>query len=166
MANVLFVSTDDMGGTMPGAFGGPRGVIPALDFLASEGPAFLPGHVATAACQPSRSPVMTGRWPHRNATEGFEPIYDGLPLLTAFGRVRTTRPHRISTGSRQKACATIALLRRGRCVCRRAWRNRPTVDPLTSEMDHLVGVILAQLEEDGCHAVEFRSAPAPTKRHR
>lgn len=26
--------------------------------------------------------MLTGRWPHRNGAEGFEPIHDGVPLLT------------------------------------------------------------------------------------
>ena len=82
--NVLLISLDDMDAGTPGAFGGPTGVTPRIDALASEGMLFRRAHVATAVCQPSRSAIMTGRWPHRNGAEGFEPIDDGVPLLTSL----------------------------------------------------------------------------------
>lgn len=80
--NILLVTADDMEGTTPGAFGGPAGVTPTLDRLAAEGIVFGRAHVAIAVCQPSRSAIMTGLWPHRNGAEGFEPIDDDVPLLT------------------------------------------------------------------------------------
>ncbi|NQX10432.1 sulfatase [Microbacteriaceae bacterium VKM Ac-2855] len=83
-ASILLITADDMEGTTPGAFGGPEGATPTLDRLASEGMVFDRAHVAIAVCQPSRSALMTGRWPHRNGAEGFEPIDDGVPLLTTL----------------------------------------------------------------------------------
>ena len=80
--NILLITADDMEGTTPGAFGGPDGVTPGLDRLASQGAVFERAHVAIAVCQPSRSSLMTGRWPHRNGAEGFEPIREGVPVLT------------------------------------------------------------------------------------
>lgn len=80
--NLLFITADDMDAGTPGAFGGPAGLTPVLDSLAEEGMAFHRAHVPAAVCQPSRSAIMTGRWPHRNGAEGFEPIHDGVPLLT------------------------------------------------------------------------------------
>lgn len=80
--NILLITADDMEGTTPGAFGGPADVTPALDRLAAEGAVFERAHVAIAVCQPSRSAIMTGLWPHRNGAEGFEPIDDDIPLLT------------------------------------------------------------------------------------
>jgi N-sulfoglucosamine sulfohydrolase len=82
MTNILLITADDMDGRTPGAFGGPAGATPRLDRLAAEGMVFSRGHVAAAVCQPSRSAIMTGRWPHRNGAEGFEPIHDGVGLLT------------------------------------------------------------------------------------
>jgi N-sulfoglucosamine sulfohydrolase len=81
--NILFITADDMDGTTPGAFGGPDGVTPALDALAAQGAVFDRAHVAIAVCQPSRSAIMTGRWPHRNGAEGFEPVRADVPLLTS-----------------------------------------------------------------------------------
>lgn len=80
--NVLLITADDMDGRTPEVFGGPAGVTPALDRLAAEGMAFHRGHVPAAVCQPARSALMTGRWPHRNGAEGFQPIDDGVPLIT------------------------------------------------------------------------------------
>lgn len=79
--NILLLTADDMEGTTPGAFGGPDGVTPWLDRLAGEGMVFEQAHVPIAVCQPSRSALMTGLWPHRNGAEGFEPIDDRVPLL-------------------------------------------------------------------------------------
>ena len=80
--NILLITADDMDVATPGAFGGPPDVTPNIDRLAEEGIRFRRGHVPAAVCQPSRSAMLTGRWPHRNGAEGFEPISDGVPLLT------------------------------------------------------------------------------------
>lgn len=86
--NILLITADDMDGRTPGAFGGPAGLTPHLDALAADGMIFRRSHVPIAVCQPSRSAIMTGRWPHRNGAEGFEPIRDDVPLLTDVLRER------------------------------------------------------------------------------
>ncbi|WP_349428105.1 sulfatase [Microbacterium sp. LWS13-1.2] len=101
--NILLITADDMEGTTPGAFGGHRDATPRLDRLAAEGMVFTRAHVAVAVCQPSRSAIMTGLWPHRNGAEGFEPIQDHIPVLTEllggagyrtaiFGKVNHLQP--------------------------------------------------------------------------
>lgn len=80
--NILLLTADDMGGDTPGCFGGPGEVTPNLDALAAAGMSFGRAHVPAAVCQPSRSAIMTGMWPHRNGAEGFEPIDDGITLIT------------------------------------------------------------------------------------
>ncbi len=80
--NILFITADDMDANTVGAFGGPRTITPRLDALASEGMTLHRAHVVTAVCQPSRSAIMTGKLPHRNGAEGFEPIDDGITVLT------------------------------------------------------------------------------------
>ena len=82
--NILLITLDDMDAGTPGAFGGPAGVTPRIDALAAEGMTFQRAHVAAAVCQPSRSSIMTGRWPHRNGAEGFGPVRDDVPVLTAL----------------------------------------------------------------------------------
>lgn len=42
---------------------------------------FHRAHVPAAVCQPSRSELMTGLWPHKNGAEGFEPINDGIGII-------------------------------------------------------------------------------------
>lgn len=80
--NVLLLTVDDMNGDTPGCCGGPPQVTPTVDRLAAEGIVFHRAHVAIAVCQPSRSVLLTGRYPHRNGAEGFNPIRDDVPLLT------------------------------------------------------------------------------------
>src|SRR5919112_2216994 len=81
-ANILLITADDMGGDTPGCFGGPADVTPTLDRLAEEGMIFGRAHVPVAVCQPMRSATMTGLLPHRNGSEGFEPIDDDVPVIT------------------------------------------------------------------------------------
>ena len=81
--NLLLITADDMLWRTPGVFGGTAPQItPNLDRLAAEGLHFDHAHVTIAVCQPSRSVMMTGRYPHRNGAEGFEPIKADVPTLT------------------------------------------------------------------------------------
>jgi N-sulfoglucosamine sulfohydrolase len=80
--NILLITADDMAGSTPGCTGNPSEATPAIDRLAGQGTLFGRAHVPVAVCQPSRSAMMTGRWPHLSGAEGFEPVSDGVPLLT------------------------------------------------------------------------------------
>lgn len=80
--NILLITADDMDVASPSCFGGPAGITPHIDALAASGRQFTRAHVVAAVCQPSRSAIMTGLVPHRNGAEGFEPINDGVTLLT------------------------------------------------------------------------------------
>ncbi|TDC50361.1 hypothetical protein E1212_15095 [Jiangella ureilytica] len=86
--NILLFTVDDMGADTPGCFGGLPGITPTIDRLAADGMAFHRAHVPLAVCQPSRSALMTGRFPHRNGAEGFGPIRDDVPILTDLLRGR------------------------------------------------------------------------------
>ena len=80
--NILLITADDMNWDAPGCFGGRTPEItPNIDRLASEGVRFEHAHVTIAVCQPSRSVLMTGRYPHRNGAEGFQPINTSVPTL-------------------------------------------------------------------------------------
>jgi len=73
--NFLFITADDMNYDSPGTCGCTvDGITPNIDRLAAGGIRFEHAHVTIAVCQPSRSCLMTGRYPHRNGSEGFEPI--------------------------------------------------------------------------------------------
>ncbi len=80
--NILLITADDMDGGTPASFGGPEGVTPALDRLATQSMTFQRAHVVAAVCQPSRSAIMSGKLPHRNGAEGFEPIEEDVQVLT------------------------------------------------------------------------------------
>jgi N-sulfoglucosamine sulfohydrolase len=80
--NILLITADDMNWNAPGCFGGRTpDITPNIDRLASEGMRFHYAHITIAVCQPSRSALMTGRYPHRNGAEGFEPIDTAVPTL-------------------------------------------------------------------------------------
>ena len=80
--NILLITADDMNWDAPGCFGGRTPEItPNIDRLASEGVRFEYAHITLAVCQPSRSVLMTGRYPHRNGAEGFQPINTSVPTL-------------------------------------------------------------------------------------
>lgn len=80
--NLLLITVDDMNWDSPGCFGGRvPGITPNIDRLASQGIRFQRAHVTVSVCQPSRSALMTGRYPHRNGAEGFGPIREDVPTL-------------------------------------------------------------------------------------
>jgi N-sulfoglucosamine sulfohydrolase len=86
--NLLLITADDMNTDSSGAFGCPvAGTTPALDRLAAGGLCFEHAHVTIAVCQPSRSTLLTGRYPHRHGGEGFFTLRrPGVPILPAVLR--------------------------------------------------------------------------------
>lgn len=80
--NILLITADDLNCDSVGAFGcRVPDITPNIDRLACEGMRFTNAHVTIAVCMPSRQVLMTGRYPHRNGGEGFEPIDRGVPTL-------------------------------------------------------------------------------------
>lgn len=81
--NILLITADDMNWDAVGAYGGPTaGVTPNIDHLANNGIRFEKAHVTIAVCQPSRSAMHTGRYPHRSGGEGFFHLrHPGIPIL-------------------------------------------------------------------------------------
>jgi N-sulfoglucosamine sulfohydrolase len=80
--NVLLITADDLNWDSPGCFGGRvHNLTPNIDLLAKEGIRFARAHVNVAVCQPSRSALMTGRYPHRNGAQGFGPVRNDVPTL-------------------------------------------------------------------------------------
>jgi len=73
--NVLLITADDLNCDSVGVFGCKTPEItPNLDRLAGQGMRFTRAHVTIAVCQPCRSALMTGRYPHRCGGEGFHRI--------------------------------------------------------------------------------------------
>ncbi len=80
--SVLLITADDLNYDSLGVTGSRTpDITPHIDRLASQGMRFAHAHVTIAVCQPCRSVWMTGRYPHRNAAEGFEPINPDVPTL-------------------------------------------------------------------------------------
>jgi N-sulfoglucosamine sulfohydrolase len=80
--NILLITVDDMNYNSPGVSGcGVDGITPNIDRLAAEGIRFVHSHVTIAVCQPSRSVLMTGKYPHSNGAMGFEPIRQAVVTL-------------------------------------------------------------------------------------
>ena len=81
--NFMLITADDMNWDAVGAFGCPTaGTTPNIDRLAAGGLRFNHGHVTIAVCQPSRSALMTGRYPHLSGGEDFYRLrHEGIPIL-------------------------------------------------------------------------------------
>ena len=69
--NVLFIAIDDLNDWI-GCFGGNSQVkTPNLDkFNASGGMAMIDAHCASTVCGPSRSSLLTGKYPHKTGVYG------------------------------------------------------------------------------------------------
>lgn len=59
-----------------------RQLMPNLDRLKAEGMTFRESHVSIGLCQPSRSVLMSGKYPHCNGARGFENISPDVRTLT------------------------------------------------------------------------------------
>lgn len=80
--NILIVTADDLTYNSVGVYGSRvKDITPNIDRLASEGLRFSHAHINSAVCQPCRQSWMTGRYPHNNGAEGFEPISQDVPTL-------------------------------------------------------------------------------------
>jgi arylsulfatase A-like enzyme len=64
--NIVFFLADDLGYSDLGCYGNQVNRTPHLDRMAQEGVRFTDFAVAWPACTPSRSAILTGRYPQRN----------------------------------------------------------------------------------------------------
>lgn len=68
--NIVFFLADDMGYADLGCYGAPDAKTPRIDQLATEGVKFINAYAMGAECTPSRTSILTGRYPAR--TKGME----------------------------------------------------------------------------------------------
>ena len=81
--NVLLITVDDMNYNSMGCMGCEvSDITPNIDRLAAEGMLCENSYVAVGVCQPSRSVLLTGRYPHKNGARGFEEIDYCVETLT------------------------------------------------------------------------------------
>jgi arylsulfatase A-like enzyme len=67
--NVVLIIADDMAWNDCGAYGNPKVRTPHIDRLAREGMRFDRAFVTASSCSPSRSSILTGRYPHNTGAE-------------------------------------------------------------------------------------------------
>jgi len=68
--NLLFLWTDQQRADTLACYGNSRVQAPNLNALAAQSTVFDRAYVAQPVCTPSRSAVMTGRWPHQTGCTG------------------------------------------------------------------------------------------------
>lgn len=66
--NIIFIISDDQGYHDLGSYGNKEIKTPHLDQLAAEGVCLTNFYVTGSGCTPSRSGLLTGRYPQRNGT--------------------------------------------------------------------------------------------------
>ncbi len=74
--NIVLIIADDMGADDCGAYGNPYVRTPNIDRLAREGMRFDRAFLTCSSCSPSRSSIITGRYPH---CTGAERLHSPLP---------------------------------------------------------------------------------------
>jgi len=80
--NILIVTADDLAYNSIGTYGCKvTDITPNIDKIAKQGIRFTHAHVNTPVSQPCRQSLLTGRLPHNNGAEGFEPIDIDVPTL-------------------------------------------------------------------------------------
>ena len=94
--NFVFIFADDWGWGDLGCYGHDTIRTPHLDRLASEGRLFTQFYVCSGVCSPSRSAVMTGRFPARDRIHGHLSEHEmnrrrGMPDWLDPGAVTCTR---------------------------------------------------------------------------
>ncbi|MDA0283615.1 MAG: sulfatase [Planctomycetota bacterium] len=79
--NVIIFIADDVSWNDYGCYGNPAARTPHIDALAKNGIRFDQAYLTASSCSPSRSSIITGRYPHNNgkAAELHQPISWNLP---------------------------------------------------------------------------------------
>ena len=67
--NVIIFIADDMAWNDCGAYGNPKIRTPNIDLIAKQGVRFDSAFLTCSSCSPSRSSIMTGRYPHNTGAE-------------------------------------------------------------------------------------------------
>ena len=79
--NLILFIADDVSWNDIGCYGNAAARTPNIDRLAASGRRFDEAYLTASSCSPSRSSIITGRYPHNNgkASELHQPISAHLP---------------------------------------------------------------------------------------
>lgn len=88
--NVILIIGDDIGWDDFGCYGNPSARTPNVDRLAAGGIRFTNAFLTASSCSPSRSSIVTGRYPHNlgPASELHRPIAWNVPRFPAALRAQ------------------------------------------------------------------------------
>ena len=76
--NIILIIADDMNWDDSGAYGHPTIRTPYIDRLAQEGMLFTQAFLTTSSCSPSRTSILTGKYPHNTDAEQLHwPLPEG-----------------------------------------------------------------------------------------
>lgn len=86
--NVILIIGDDISWDDFGCYGNPLARTPNVDRLAAQGIRFTNAFLTASSCSPSRSSIVTGRYPHNTgpASELHRPIAWNVPRFPALLR--------------------------------------------------------------------------------
>jgi len=106
--NVILFIADDISWDDLGCTGNPTARTPHLDRLAAGGRRFDAAFLTASSCSPSRSSIVTGRYPHNNgrASELHEPIASHLPWFPHL--LREAGYHTVLSGKNHLSSAPPA----------------------------------------------------------
>jgi len=79
--NIIFIIGDDISAEDIGAYGNPLVKTPNINQLAAKGLKFSNMFVTASSCSPSRSSILTGRYPHNT---GAAELHTPLPAHLSF----------------------------------------------------------------------------------
>lgn len=76
--NIVLIIADDMNWDDSGAYGHPNIKTPNIDQLAKDGMRFSQAFLTTSSCSPSRTSIITGKYPHNTDAEQLHwPLPEG-----------------------------------------------------------------------------------------
>jgi arylsulfatase A-like enzyme len=88
--NILFIAMDDLNDWVGCLGGNPQSITPNLDRLAESGVLFTNAHCPGAACNPSRTAIMSGLSPHRSGlyanNQKMREVLPGAVILPQYFR--------------------------------------------------------------------------------
>ncbi|MDP1588468.1 MAG: sulfatase-like hydrolase/transferase, partial [Prosthecobacter sp.] len=86
--NLIVCIADDVSWDDFGCYGSKTARTPRIDALAAGGMKFTEAYLTASSCSPSRSSIITGRYPHNNGpgAELHQPVAANLPWLPAVLR--------------------------------------------------------------------------------